>query len=593
MMDNNKEYQIPELSSEDIVNRLEGCSPLQASKVLLDVELHDQRDSLALLNDIYSELESGGSLVDELVTPIGLNVLDSIITHKKFKLNKTGITASRLWSEIRGFQYTTTSINAEVHSARQQLEAIKAPDKFDRPKVTKRDLGKTKDTHFKGNVKAKSDIEVGNDGNNVDISRSRNQEGANWSTAVQTDHIVPVKALAARYGKNAFLTDQDITSIVDSDDNLSQISGDLNNLKDVNSYADMKNQKEDALVKKSRGEPLSSKEERLLNMTDETLENGIRTEEGSKQKSHSKAQNDAWDNIKNNKGDIATKASKQAAEQSKEQAFGHAVIMLIKPIFFELTDSIKNGLSEGVGAKNISQGLKVRFQRVMHYVKNEILPMFKQVFKDFFNNFAKILIEGVLGLVTGLFKSVMRIISEGFSALVSAFKILSKPAEEFSSAQKADAISKIFASTVVTFVIFYFESTILPYFPNDGFIKDICLSLLSGVASTIVVYLLDKVDLFSVKAELRTKRVKEVFEMRIQQIKENTDAFEHASIEALAKHKLQFRILAERLTKSIDGDKNVNADVEGVAEFMKVDLKIKSTDDFWALLENNNTLHIA
>ncbi|WP_394389203.1 hypothetical protein [Shewanella woodyi] len=267
--------------------------------------------------------------------------------------------------------------------------------------------------------------------------------------------------------------------------------------------------------------------------------------------------------------------------------------MLIKPIFFELTDSIKNGLVEGVGAKTVSHGLKVRFQRVMKYVREQVLPTLVQAFKDFFNNFAKVLIEGVLGLATGLFKSVMRIISEGFSALVSAFKILSKPDTELTSAQKSDAILKIFASTVVTFVIFHFETTILPYFPDDGFIKDISLSLLSGVASTIVVYLLDQADLFSTKAELRTKRVKEIFEMRIQQIKENTDAFEQASIEKLAKDKLQFRILSENLAKSIEGDKNVNADVMNIAEFMKVDLKIKSNDDFLALLENNNTLQIA
>ncbi len=242
-MDKNKDYQIPALSSEDIVNRLEGCSPLQASKVLLDVELHDQRDSLSVLSDIYSDMKSGESLIDELVTPIGLNVLDSVITHKKFNLQKTGITASRLWSEINDFQYTTTNVNAEILSSKQQLEAIKQPDRLERSKVAKRDLGKTKDKHFDGQGQAKANIEVGTDGKPVTIFRNTDIEGADWANAAQTDHIVSVKELAARYGKNALLSDKDITSIVDSNDNLSQLSGELNNLKSADSYADMKSQK--------------------------------------------------------------------------------------------------------------------------------------------------------------------------------------------------------------------------------------------------------------------------------------------------------------------------------------------------------------
>ncbi|MBB1441297.1 DNA repair protein, partial [Shewanella sp. SG41-4] len=106
MMDKNKGYQIPELSSEDIVNRLEGCSPLQASKVLLDVELHDQRDSLEVLNEIETAMRNQKVGIGEaLIQPILLSVCDGLISHPKLALSKKGLTSTRLVSELQAFSY--------------------------------------------------------------------------------------------------------------------------------------------------------------------------------------------------------------------------------------------------------------------------------------------------------------------------------------------------------------------------------------------------------------------------------------------------------------------------------------------------------
>ncbi len=612
-MSENQNYRIPELSTEAVTQSLAGCSPLAASKTLIDMELFDQRSSLEVLNTVYAEFDSGANIIEQLVTPIGLNVLDSIISHKKLKLNRTGITASRVWAEINNFSYPSVAANGDALSAKQQLDAMRKPDKFEREKVAKRDLGATKDTFFADKDTAQADIEVNQQGQRVKIYRSQEQDGADWVSAAQTDHIVPVKQLADQYGKNAFLVEHDrlnkngekrlgkdgkplkisdLSRIVDSDDNLSQISGELNNLKSDSSYAELKQLKAQAQQKQAKGEALSSKEQRLLKVNDQTLDNGIAAEQKSADKALSKAQQAAWDNLKSSKAKVASKAGKQAGEQSAHQALGHAFIALIKPLFYELNDAIKHGLAEGVDASSIAEGLKLRFARISQYLKQQVLPTLGKVVKDFISNLFKVLIEGILGLVTGLFKSVMRIISEGFSAMIGAFKILTTPAEQMSAAQKGDAILKLFASTVVTFVVFYFETSILSFLPDDGFIKDIALALLSGVASTIVVYLLDKADLFSVKAELRSQRVAEVFDFRIEQIKRNTDAFESASIQSLAEQKLQFRQLNENLVKGIASNQDVNSNVYDLASFFKVELDIKNNDDFLAMLETSKVVTI-
>jgi hypothetical protein len=390
-----------------------------------------------------------------------------------------------------------------------------------------------------------------------------------------------------------FLTDKDMKEIVNHNANLASISESQNKSKGAGTFQQIKDKKTDLerKIKSSQGSASTQAELDKINekFSGDSLDEGVKLERKATKENLKKSQDAAINNVLNNKAKVLSKGGKQAGEQTGFQAIGHAVILFIKPLFYELNDAIKFGIDKGVGKESTMDGLRFRFSRLAEYIKAEIIPTLVQGVKDFANNFFKILIEGILGLVTGLFKSLMRIVSEGFSALVGAFKILRKTKEEMSSAQKVDAILKLFASTVVTFVVFYFESTIMSAMPNN-FIKDIALALLSGVASTIVVYILDKADIFSTKSELRTKRVKDIFEMRIQQVKENTEAFESASIEKLAKDRLQFRAMSENLSHAISSDKNANNSVYNIADFLKVDLKIKSTDDFLSMLDSKEQL---
>jgi len=116
--------------------------------------------------------------------------------------------------------------------------------------------------------------------------------------------------------------------------------------------------------------------------------------------------------------------------------------------------------------------------------------------------------------------------------------------------------------------------------------------MLTGIASTVVVWLLDQADVFSVKDEKRMMRVKEIFELRIETIKKNTDIFEKASLETLTKQKLQFRKIADNMNHSIEKNLPVNETVYQMADFMQINLKVKSTDDFLYLLSTNEKIVI-
>jgi hypothetical protein len=588
-------------SAEDLANKLSGSSPLQASKILLETELFEKKSSLDVLDEIYDHFENKESLIDELVTPIGLNVIDGIMSHKKLKLNRTGFNASRLWNEIKGFDYSTAGINAATLSDKQQLEGMRETREYSkdvRKEMTKKEnLVRNKEEHFGDSLRSDSSIEVTNTGEKVEVYRYQKHaksEGKK-NRASDTDHVIPVKQINDACAKNSFLTKADIAAITDADTNLIEVSNELNRMKGAGSFQDLANRKTALINKKESGVKLSSSEKNALKklegISDETLKNSIECESEAAKNMHGDAQNKSVENVKNNKTEIAKKAGLQSLEQTQYQVLGTAMIEAIKPLFYELSDSIKNGFEAGVGVTNLMEAVKIRFARVMEYIKTKIVPMLADFAKNLFQNFAKILIEGILGLVTGIFKSITRIISEGFSAIVSAVKILCSASDAMSSAQKGDAIVKLLASTVTTFTVFYFSKHIVSAIP-DEFIQDVCLAIMSGVASTLVVYLIDKIDLFSVKYEKRSALVAEIFKERIATIKKNTDAFNAASVQELAAQKVAFKKIYEDFESGIDNDFDVTGKVNSIADFMHIDLKIRDTESFLDTLKRENILVI-
>ena len=580
------------------------ASPLQASRVLIDMELFEQRDSLSVLNSIYEEFESGQRIVDELVKPITLSVLDGVLSHRQLKLDRTGLSASRVWEEIQNFDYDQPGqeVADTVVSEKQQLEAMRKPRDYDKnvrsTMTDRKNLKGNKDQHFGDNKQAYSSVEYNDDGSRVTVYRKQDvakDKGPRWKAA-DTDHVIPVKQINDLYAKNAFLTDFDLKVITDGDYNLIEISNSFNRAKGAKSFSEMYARKQELQGKADRGETLESPEKtQLKNLSrhsDKTYDAAIAKEKEALAALQENTQQKALNNARQQPGKVAAKAGRQAAEQTGYQAIGHAIILFIKPLFFEVNDAIQNGFGKGVNKGSALEGLKFRFARLMAYVKREIIPTCAKAVKDLLQNFFKVMVQGVLDLVTGMFKSVMRIISEGFSAMVGAVKILSRPATEMSGAQKADAIVKLFAATAVTFTMYTFENTLLqgPLTAMPGFIKDIAMATLGGIASSIVVYLLDKADLFSVKAELRSKRVEEIFSHRIEQIKLNTDAFTAESIRKLAEDRLRFKAINERISAAIEEDADVNPSVYALADHFKIKLDIRNTDQFLNLLKNSEAL---
>lgn len=625
------EYVQPVLSTEQVLNELQDCSPLQVSKQLINMELHDQRKSLEVMAKIYDEFDTNTNLVDELVEPISLNVLDAFILHpklKNLKFKAMGISSSRIWNESKQFSYEDANssdadpldqymiarerageLNQAVNSklagkyARSQNDARKQGYGANTNRYMDDDSKKVySEKHFQGRRRADSELEVNHDGS---VKRIWNEKkhapkgGANHNNK-NTDHTVSLKEIFDDYGSNIALSSDDLQAIGNIDDNFKNITAELNNLKRESSWTEVKTLHDTAKRKQAAGQSLSNKEARSLTISDGTIENALEAESLTNKAIQTEAEKRQLENIWGNKKGIRTKVAKKigtqgvekAANQSRDEALGHALVLFIKPLLFEMTDIVKHGFTYNTGETCVGAAIAARFKRLSNYMVTNVLPTLKQSFTGFISNFFQNLIAGLGELFKGLLGSILKVVSEGFNAIIQAFKILTEPESSRSKAEKADAFLKLIATTTVTFVVFYFEKTILQAL-EGSFLKDIILALLTGVASTLVVWALDKMDLFSVKDEKRAARVKEIFDMRIRQIKQNTDAFETAALQTLANNKLQFRQISESMSKAIDDDENVNSSIYSMADFMKIELEIKTTDDFMALLGSQDRLVVS
>lgn len=590
---NNDEYIIKELSFDTMIDELNNASPLQISKKLIEYELYDQQDSIEVLNKIYKEFEGNQDIIDELVTPVFLNIADGLIKHPKLGLKETGITVSRLVNEIKGFSYDTISTTQrDIIQDKANLDKntnIHIDDKgiYDRKDMDNNRKSSIAKEKFNNNRTMYSELEVNENGakkrlylyQNDEAIQKRRDAGKKTTHLTQNaDHNVPLKQVYDNFGTSTVLSKNDLKKIGNIDANFDIISEKLNKSKGSKTWSEYLKNNPDVVNEETKKKILTREKEAISKLEKEANKTVVNN--FIKDSKHAK--------------NIANEAKDQAIENGKNKAIGEIVILLIKPIYYEFSDIFKNGMIANLEVEDKIEAFIYRMKRVKDYIlKNAIGTLFDNI-KDFLQSFVTLLLNGIVNAFVGLLKKVLQVIMEGFTAIVQSIKIMMKPADEISPAQKADAITKLLATTAITFLGAYFEESILGFMTGTPveFLKDTIMIILTGIASTVVVWLIEQADFFSVKNEKRMMRIKEIFELRVESIKKNTDIFESASLETLAKQKLQFKRLSENMSKAIDNNLNVNDSIYQMANFMQIDLKVKSTNDFLHLLNTSDKLVI-
>ena len=192
-------------------------------------------------------------------------------------------------------------------------------------------------------------------------------------------------------------------------------------------------------------------------------------------------------------------------------------------------------------AKTFKEACSIRFNRIKDYVWEQLKDLKHMLGSamDMLKNFLSALIEGLIGMFVGIFKKIFKVLKEGVKVFVQAWPVLfGEQSKSMSAAEKGDAILKLIAGSLVGLCGIGIDILLekVPAIPED--FRSILSVILSGLTSILLFYALDKADLFNVKEERRNARIKELFDERINDIREATQNMSTKVAEIIKAQKL-------------------------------------------------------
>ena len=632
------------------IEELEYASPLEISRLLQEMELYDEKTSQEVLDEVHEKFDSAEHLEDEVLKPVFMSVIDGLLeaTSGGRAARKKGLTASRVVEECTSFSYDDLednhtnvngyteykNINHDEIEYQVQLEKWKKDGKNgDRPQYNGSVNSNSTQEYVRSNLEDSSamndykekqrhgekkikDEYTGKD--NLYVSQNNMPDNYNDEThrkQAQPDHIVPLKQLHEQYKHNYALDDSDLKRIANSESNLAITSAEINQVK-----RDMTN-KQYIEWMDEHGKPLDENTKKIMlqkqkeatksiesdvnktvaknlvgkgQVDEKAMKNAVNEfKENNEQAPTEEQRNQIEQNlIKKKTNEIRGTAVKNAAGQAKDYAVGNLILFIVKPIYYEISDIFKNGLKEGVGADSGTQALGIRFTRVKKYVMTHAKAFFGDSILDFVKGFVSSLIEGIISLFVGMLKQVLKILKEGVKIIVGSVQILfGKNAKAMSPAQKGDAIIKLIGGSVIAISGVALESLLNKIGIGEPW-SVVLSTMLSGIASALFMYILNKADLFSTKAEKRYERVKEIFDERIKDVQEATELFDRVALETMKEQRLQFESIQEEINTGLESNDidSINTGLYKLADFMKVDLPYSNTKEFCDYMDSEEVL---
>ena len=590
---------------QELEDSIRNASPLELFSKLKEAELYDKKETRTVVDEVYQEFEKSGNLVDEVVVPVFMSIADGLLesTSATRKLRKKGLTASRIVSQCKSFNYDQVETDTIIPDGYTEWKNVgdqtredftqygeNTRQAYNRGEYEDKDrLNQYKQDKFDNNGGRINATDEYTGEKNVYQYRSnpdarRNVEKYKHDHQAEVDHIVPLKQIHDQLKGNYALTDEDIKNIANNDTNYALTSARINRGAGAPGQGgkfDMTNSEfvEDQRNREKEGRP-------NLGISEEAKENMLQMEKDAQKHINNDADKAILANITGqgtgNTKEIWGKSASNAANQSKDYVVGNVILFIIKPLYYEISDIFNNGLKEGVNAESTSQAFKIRFGRVKKYVLDNALSFLGDNVWEFVKGFISSLIEGIISLFVGIFKQILKVVKEGIKVFVQAGKVLfGKQASQMTAAQKGDAIIKILGGSVIAICGIGIEALLNKIGVTEPW-SVILSTMLSGIASTMFMLLLDKIDLFSVKAEKRRMRIEEIFDERINDIKEAEKTFDTAAIETMRTHKVQFASIRNGIQNAIDNNNivDINTKLFELASFMSVDLGYKSQEEF-------------
>lgn len=219
----------------------------------------------------------------------------------------------------------------------------------------------------------------------------------------------------------------------------------------------------------------------------------------------------------------------EAAKMGTQQAIGTLLSEFISIAFDEVTDFYKNEHHSGMSIKQILESLNKRLinakERVLAAGKSALIAFKDGAISGFLSNLVTMLINQIATTL----KNMVRIIREGLFTLLKAIKTALYPTPGMTKNEAYDAGLKLLGAGVITALgiaaeevvsktVTSFLSTTIPILaPFGSQISIVIVGALTGIASALVVYGLDKMDLFGVNRQKRHEYIISSLDKQIEE----------------------------------------------------------------------------
>lgn len=483
-------------------------------------------DESAIHKNALESLEriSIGGAVDNILEPIFLSLFDGAL--RAFNLGtQQGLTASRLYQECKVFTYADAGNSrpmidnyTENLNERQNIAEFGSQSSYREGKLTRngkeenmRDKAKmkaTKKAHFGDGYHAKDEY----DDDDIFLTKAGANSNGRKDRFAETDHVLSCAEKCNQLKSNKALHPEDIRKIVNIDENLAITSKQNNAGAKVGKHDKSRDQLQKEIDQGYTEDKNGKKAKVLTDKEKQTRQNIVNRMDKAQQAIDTATNKTVLKNIATDTKVQAT-LGQDAAISSGHFAMGDVILFAFKPLFYELSDCFFNGIEEGVSASSFTEALTIRMTRMKDHVWNKALPLLKDTALSLFKNFLSMLIEGILNCFVGIFKQITSAVKQGFKILMDAVPILTD--KNTTPAQKGDALLKLAAGSLSVFAALAIESW-LSSMGLPEWASIILTSVMTAVLTALVMYLLDKMDLFGVNQKLKLSRIHEILDLEIE-----------------------------------------------------------------------------
>ncbi|UVM25553.1 hypothetical protein [Pseudomonas sp. B21-021] len=365
---------------------------------------------------------------------------------------------------------------------------------------------------------------------NETFSQNKNQDPRNL------DHTISANVIHTDRGR--VLADADAPTLANADSNLNPTKKALNQSKGKKSATQFVEElqkntqsRQEEMQRLSNKQELTPKDEnrlRLLKQQEAIAQNPdlLLAKDKAAREAYEKKLSDAYYKSDKFKADLAKTSLKEGGKMAFQQAFGVMLIEFFSATFDELTDLYRNGRSH----ESLVPELRIRLERIAKRVANQWQAALAAGGGGFVAGVLANLVTTLINVFVTTGKRAVRMFREGFMSLLKALKTLLLPPKGLTLREAAHEAIKITCAGGVIIAGVALEEIIekqMLMIPGLGalgaVLSAVIVGALTGLASTFVVYLVDKLDPLGVNRDRELIALNERSDQNLRQAMAEND----------------------------------------------------------------------